>query len=62
MERRRKRMPDIQQLPPGILTGTDQDFGLCFIQAVYEAAKEQCQCASCKFIRELVRRQMPKEG
>jgi len=62
MERRRKRLPEVQQLPPGILPGQDQDFGLYFIQAVYEAAQEQCQCASCKFIRELVRRQMPKEG
>jgi len=63
MARRKQETPIRTPInPPITLPGVqDQDFGQAFIRAVYEAAREQCQCASCQFMRILVSRQLGKE-
>jgi len=53
-ERKRKPTAGPNISFPAMTMGKDQEIGQAFMVAVYEAAKMDCQCASCQFIRLLI--------
>jgi len=64
MERRKKALNDPAPAAVSLPSpaAPDAETGSLFLRAVYEVARNQCNCAACKFVKHIVERQLEREG